>query len=480
MRIVRNAISIAAMQASSLLMGLVLMPYITRLFGSATLGINSFGAAVAGYFGILGTLGLPLYGVREVARVRDNPHDLQQVASRGITYQLLFTGISTVLFALWVLLQTPSERPYLLLFCLLLMGTATDLVWLYGGLERFDRIAIRTVTMRALGTGLVLLVVRRADQFWLFIVIQQGAVLVSNVFYWLTLKRVGIRIALASIVETLRTMLRPASALFLPILMTTILISLDRVILGYLAPRSELAIYDYSARLARIGITLISVLGNVMFPRLTNLLGQGEQGEFNRMLGQQIRVGLLIGLFAAGGLFSIATPLCSILLGDTFAGADGILRIVSLPIFLSGMGLYFVGVTLKRENRVLKGLIISAVAIIIVDTLLIPKLGAKGAAIGYVVSELILQGYYLYMLRDTIRIREWLGYAVLLLLCTLVAVTGAHMVYTHNLGLLLVARGATFCLLLGIGAYVSSSSVRAMARTLLGIIQKRLHRNPMP
>mgnify|MGYP006978658237 FL=1 len=96
------------------------------------------------------------------------------------------------------------------------------------------------------------------------------------------------------------------------------------------------------------------------------------------------------------------------------------------------------------------------------------------------VSELILQGYYLYMLRDTIRIREWLGYAVLLLLCTLVAVTGAHMVYTHNLGLLLIARGATFCLLLGIGAYVSSSSVRAMARTLLGIIQKRLHRNPAP
>ena len=63
MKALHNFLSLAAMQAGAMLIGLLLMPYVTRIFGSEVLGLNSFGLAMATIFGMVGLCGLQIYGV---------------------------------------------------------------------------------------------------------------------------------------------------------------------------------------------------------------------------------------------------------------------------------------------------------------------------------------------------------------------------------------------------------------------------------
>ena len=287
MRVLKNALYLGAMQLSNILVALIVTPYITRIFGSQLLGINSFALAVVTNFSIFGLFGITLYGLREIAKVRDNPILLQQTFSRCITFQLFFSTLALLGYLVWILTTNDGYAPYYLLFTLYLLGTATDLTWFYGGLERFDRVAIRTVLMRVLGGLLVFVVVRRADQLYLLILIQQGSVFLSNLFYWLPLRRYGVQVSLQPLRRTLQKMFTPSLLLFLPIVFTTLLLTIDRILLGYLSTKQEVAIYDYTARLVRIAIIVVSVLGNVLLPRFAYLWSNNQRDEFNTTLRKQ-------------------------------------------------------------------------------------------------------------------------------------------------------------------------------------------------
>jgi len=446
MRVLKNALYLGAMQLSNILVALIVTPYITRIFGSELLGINSFGLAVVTNFSIFGLFGITLYGLREVAKVRDSLLLLQETFSRCITFQLFFSLLALLVYLGWVATTTDGYASYYLLFTLYLLGTATDLTWFYGGLERFDRVAIRTVLMRVLGGLLVFVVVRRADQLFLLIIIQQGTLLLSNLFYWLPLRRYGVRISLQPLRRTLRQVFAPSLLLFLPIVFTTLLLTLDRILLGYLSTKQEVAVYDYTARLVRIAVIMVSVLGNVLLPRFANLWNNNQRTEFDQTLRKQQFYSLFTSALVAGLLFITASELCGLLFGETFQGSAHLLQFLIFTVCLTGLALYHLGMAIGREKKILRALIIATVINVVSNILLIPFYGSWGAAISYVVTEVALQCYYMIILRDILPFRYLLHSFLLLSVIVASGCYLAHFVHFSSLIIDLLVRAASFTL----------------------------------
>ena len=444
MRTARNAIALGAMQVSNILVALLLTPYITRVFGTTLLGVNSFGLSVATNFSIFGLFGIQLYGLREVARTRENPMLLQQVFSRCLTFQWFFSALAMVGYLLWILTTTDGYAPYYLLFLIFLLASATDLTWFYGGWERFDRVALRTLVMRLGGAGLVFLCVRRSDQLFLLILLQQGTQLLSNVFYWLPLRRFGVRIAYASLRDTLRKMLRPSLGVFLPILLTTLLLTLDRILLGYLSTKADVALYDYSARLLRIAVIMVSVLGNVLLPRYALLWKNGQRDQFLQTLRQQQTYSLLLAGMAAGGLFTIAQPFCKILLSEAFQGADTLLQALIFTVALTGLSFYHVAMAIGRERRVLYALLIATGINLVTNVVLIPIAGAWGAVISYNATEVILQGMYVVILWDVLDTKRLFRDLLLVGMLVVPLIFGLSYLSFLSPWMTLLVRGAIF------------------------------------
>jgi len=471
MRVLKNALYLGAMQLSNILVALIVTPYITRIFGSELLGINSFGLAVVTNFSIFGLFGITLYGVREIAKVRDSPHLLQDTFSRCITFQLFFSAIAVLIYLGWILTTRDGYAHYYLLFTLYLLGTATDLTWFYGGLERFDRVAIRTVLMRVFGGLLVFLLIRQREQLYLLILIQQGTVLLSNLFYWLPLRTYNIHILLQPIRSTLQKIFVPCLRLFLPIVFTTLLLTIDRILLGYLSTKQEVAIYDYTARLVRIAIIVVSVLGNVLLPRFAYLWSNNLRDEFNSTLRKQQFYSLFTSAFVAGLLFITSADLCALLFGETFQGAAHLLQFLIFTVCLTGLALYHIGMAVGREKQILRALILATLCNVVCNVILIPHYGSWGAAISYVATELLLQFYYMFILRDLLPFRYLLRLFAPLLLVVSVGCWGLTQLHTTSLITELLLRSTLFALGYLTFGLLLFSEARAFLRSLI----ERLH-----
>ena len=85
----KNAMYNVAYRLFSVLLPLVTAPYLSRTVGQEGVGLYSLAWSVSYIFCLIGMLGLNDYGVRAVARVRDNREELDKTFSAIWQMQLL-------------------------------------------------------------------------------------------------------------------------------------------------------------------------------------------------------------------------------------------------------------------------------------------------------------------------------------------------------------------------------------------------------
>ena len=405
--IINNVFYNGAVQTSSILLNLLLMPYITRILGKDALGINSFGQAIAGYFVLLGNLGITIYGAKVIAEHRDDRKSKQQKFSECMTYQFFFNVIAILLYNIWVVSQ--GDCIYFL-FNIIILTSMTDLSWAYTGMERFDLIALRNLVIKIVGTLLVFLCVNQQEDLPLFIVIQQGILLISNVVFWFELDKLEIIPQFSTLTLSLKKIFRPAIVVFVPSVFTSLYLSLNKVMLGYLSSIDEVAIYDYPNRLVRVGITFIGILGTVMMPRLAYLHHNQSQHEYQNKTKDLFKYSLLISVPAFFLLELVALPLCDMFFSEAFEGADMVMKIVAPTLITSGLSLYVIYVSLNRMKTFLNCVAIGALISLVLNLLLMPQYGATGAAISLLATELVVHILLLYYLRSIYSLRWLLQY----------------------------------------------------------------------
>ena len=68
----RNLFYNVLLNVSKVIFPLITAPYVTRVLDADDLGLANFANTYAGYFALVAVLGVPFYGLREIAKVRDN------------------------------------------------------------------------------------------------------------------------------------------------------------------------------------------------------------------------------------------------------------------------------------------------------------------------------------------------------------------------------------------------------------------------
>ena len=64
---------------SSLIFPIITFPYVSRILLPVGTGKVSFVTSVVSYFAMLANLGIPTYGIRACAKVRDNKEELSRI-----------------------------------------------------------------------------------------------------------------------------------------------------------------------------------------------------------------------------------------------------------------------------------------------------------------------------------------------------------------------------------------------------------------
>ncbi len=398
------------LQLISLLLPFITTPYVARALTPAGVGTYSYISSIATNFSLLAALGTSSYGLRELARCRDDRYRSVRLFRELSLLRFASTAAALALYWVFVAAFGQDWRLYLA-SCPVILAAGTDCSWYFQAKENFRLLMLRNLLVKLAATVCILVFVRQPEDLWLYLLIQGGSLLLSNAFLSLRLLR---RMPLIPWRElTFRRHFRETLAYFIPTVATSVYTVMDRTMIGLITrDMNQNGYYDQASRLVHMLMTLITSLHVVMGVRTSYLFGQNRKREIRRHVYSSFRFTYLLSFPMVAGLIACVPHFVPWFFGEGYDGVAPLL--VGLTPLLVIIGTSHVLGTLyltpcgqrARSNRAIIG---GAVCNFLLNLLLIPRRSAQGAVIASVVAELLISVAYLYYSRRFIRVSVVVG-----------------------------------------------------------------------
>lgn len=389
------------------LITIVTMPYVNRILGPANIGKIEYVNTIINYFILFSALGIPLYGIREIAKVR-----LDKKERDKTTIELLIILICTSVLSYLVLFgiiyqmtffENYKDLLFLMSFMIILSNVGAE--WYFQGMEDQIYITIRYVLVRIISVILLFLMVKEPDDYLFYaftIMITVCGSNIFNVFY--LLKEIDFKqLALKSI--NLKRHFKPILTIFVAAVSVNIYLQLDNFMISSISGDKFLGYYSVSNKLIRFVITFITILGVVLLPRLSNLY-RTDKRQYNYYLKKAFTFILLMSIPSTILFLVFPESIITIFATTEFNSSILTMRLLSPLCIIVGIA-YFVGYmvlyTQNSENIYTKAVLISAIFSVAVNFFAITEFQQNGAAVVAVLSELFAIFIMIYFAKDKLK-----------------------------------------------------------------------------
>lgn len=400
--IAKNFIYNLLLQIVTLFMPLITVPYVSRILGKEGVGVYSYTLSIVQYFVIFGTLGVSMYGNRQIAYVRDDKEKMSKTFW-GITYLKVIT--TTIAFIAYILIFGFNKEygNIYLIQSINIIGAMFDISWLYMGLEDFKKTVTRNLLVKITGVICIFVFVKGYEDLYKYITINALMIMLGNLVMWMYVPRTvsKIKIKFKDIVEHIV----PTIQLFIPQIATQVYLILDKTMLGTMANTGEVGLYEQSEKIVKLVLGLVTSLGVVMLPRMSNTFASGDNEKMDVYLNKSLQGVSYVSIPMAVGLAGISNEFVPWFFGKDF-GAVSHLMIVLTPILFfiaisNVLGIQYLLPT-NRTNEFTASVTIGAVINIILNFILIPKYKALGTCIATVIAEFLVTLVQYISLRENI------------------------------------------------------------------------------
>lgn len=414
---------------ASIVFPLITFPYAARILLPEGIGLVNFQNSIISYITLLSSLGIPLYAVREVARVRDNIEERNRVTMEITLLSLLLAvGGYIIVFAVGELV--PQINAHLTLFYILslsILFTAIGVNWFYTAIEDFKFITIRGLIIRCLFVVALFVFVKSKSDLLIYGIVTVGSTVGNNAINFVHLRKyINIFHVEWHKLNVFRHF-KPALRIFVLNLSISIYTSLNPVMLGFLSDNVQVGYFTAGSKISHVILSVVTSMATVLLPRVSNLIKVNQKEEFNILITKVYHYYMALAIPFTVGLLVLSAPLTLLLFGKSFYAATYVVAITApIVIFISITNLIGIQVLYPygKENYVTYSTIGGAIINLILDIPLILLYGATGAAISTVLAEftvLIIQirlgrGYIPFHYLDS-NVRLYLTAALIMGVC---------------------------------------------------------------
>lgn len=385
----KNYIYNLTLTSINIIFPLITSPYLSYILGVENIGKVNYSTSIINWFILFSSFGIPRYGIREIARKRESKKELNITFWNLIIIQFIFTIISSFVYIILVLnssLINDWKLYFIMLFMLVLNIFSID--WFYQGIEEYEYITKRNICIKVLSLILIFLMVRNRDNYLIYASINVFAMCFNNVLNYLHAKEyINIKIFKNRIYFYLKEL----RLYFFTTLIVASYNQLDQVMIGTLSEK-DLAYYLRSKMVLSVGINITNSIVTVLVPRVSYLI-EKNYNEYNLILQDSLNYIYILALPCTAGIYMLSEQLMVLLGGNEFLPAAGSLRIISIIIPIASIGNWQINQILLSHRQEKISFIIQFIASlfsIIVNIILIPKLFYIGAAITWVLTEILL------------------------------------------------------------------------------------------
>jgi len=405
--LIKNAIYNFMYTGLNILFPLITAPYISRVLGAANLGKVNFAHVVANWFVLFAIFGTNTYGVREVAKVRDNRDKLDNIFSEIfiINGTLSLVAFFTYFVAIYNIERFNSEHALFSIMALSIILNVFNIDWFFQGIENYRYITVRSLILKIVSLLCIFTLIRKPEHYVLYGLISVGATSLSGILNFLH-SRKFVKLQFKSINPFKH--FKNLSIFFLITFIINIYTNLDQLLLGFWIDNKSVAFMNRSKSVIAIAISMSTAILNVTLPRASYYINNDKE-KYQSLLSEVPNYILWIVIPITVGCICLASNIMYILGGKEFLDSASLLKIMSLTIIFSPLSTYLQSQVLVASGREKVGLycatITSSISLIL-NILLIPSIGILGAGIVQVISELSAVGSRYFIVKTKLKFTQ--------------------------------------------------------------------------
>ncbi|MDR1223835.1 MAG: flippase [Tannerella sp.] len=389
----KNAVLNMIYTVSGILFPLIAFRYASRILLADGIGQVYFFTSLIEYIILLTSLGIPLYAIREIARVRDDHALMSKTATEILILHSVLSaaGYLAVFLLICTVTKIQADIPLFLLLSVSILFKAIGVEWFYNGVEDFKYITVRSIIVRTVSLLALFIFVKEKEDLFYYAAISVAGTVGNNLFNFFRLPGyVNIYSFGWKDLHVWRH-LNPALKIFALNLIISLYINLDSIMLGFLKDETAVGYYAASTRISKTLVGLVGALGPVLLPRLSSLAIRNSQEEFWSLADKSLRFIVAFSLPMTVGVFFMASPIIHLFCGSDFEPSVLTLQIMSpVILFISVSGLYCMQIlySMGKEKLAIFSASLGALVNLTLNFCLIPVYSQYGAGVATVVAEL--------------------------------------------------------------------------------------------
>lgn len=401
-RLKKNFIYLSMYKILEMILPMITSPLLSRRLGAEALGTYSYTYSIVSIFAVIAQLGIYNYGMREIAKVRDDKEKLNQTYS-DIFFVHVISGIFvTIIYFSSIFLFMNKDILIFIIQGGVLLSVILDNAFLFVGIENIKTITIRDAIAKFATFLFVLLLVKNPNDLVLYSIIMVSGTLVCRIIS-LIYARKYVRLVKPSLQRS-KKHLKPMIILMIPILASTIYQSMDKIMIKLLYGKEYVGYYECASK-ALIPRNIITAIGTVMCPHIANLYVQGQKEQVTKKINESLTISMVMSYIFAFGITSIAKEFAPWFWGENFSVCSSMLVGISFSIPCWTIGEVIRNqylLPIGKDKEYMASFIFGVIVNLVLNLILIPKYGAMGAIVSTIIAELVMSGVQMYLARGKI------------------------------------------------------------------------------
>jgi O-antigen/teichoic acid export membrane protein len=407
-RVAQNYLSVSAANLVNRVISFLVVAYAARVLGPRAYGQLSWAQAVYLYGTCFADLGLWTLGVRTLAQECEN---VQPHVSNYVSLRMLTALAAAVLLAAFAMVSGQSETTkwLVILYGLSLLATSVLIDWVFTGLQRMEFVGSARILSQVTYAGLVIALVRGQREMLFFPLLTFVGLSASAAFLIFIFRRLYPSFRFHPEPDVWPRLLREALPLGVSGLVIPVYVLLPTLMVGWLRGEAATGHYGGAFRIVQVVHQLLNLALVTLYPVVASRWKHAPEA-IGRLLERILKIFLVLGVPIAMGALVVGSQMVILILGDRFSNSVIPFQIMLWNVVIVGISSVYAQLVLVmngKHSEFLKVIACGAVASVIFDLLLIPRFSYVGAAVAWVLAEMVICVVSYRLARPFAIIRVW-------------------------------------------------------------------------
>lgn len=387
---------------------IITTPYVSRILGASNIGIYGYTFSIVTYFVLFGSLGIAMYGQREIAYAQ-NDKDKQTKVFWELVLIRIFTNIIALGIFYFFFCRNGEYSEYYTILIFELIANAVDVSWYFMGIEDFGKPVIRNIIVKLLGLVCIFIFVKEKSDLWKYLLIYSLSDFLGNITLWFYVPKAVSFVPFKNLNFPLH--FRPILSLFIPQIATQVYTVLDKTMVGNITgDMTEVGYYDNAQKIVKALLCIVTAMSSVMSSRIASTFAKGDKENMKEYLNQSIHLVWMIAVPFMLGIIAIAEIFVPWYFGEGY-GPVKYLMCATTPILLAiGLsnvtGIQYL-IQVGEQKIYTFSVVVGAIINMIFNFILIKTIGTIGAVLSTVLAEYSILFIQLYFVHKDISVKNF-------------------------------------------------------------------------